>query len=148
MTTPLTNFTSSVTTKRCCPVHSCAVQISPSDGGVLNVVQEGVNATNGHIVWVKKFNYVDSCRTLAMLGLSSVLGWRLHTGVFHFLMALTVLTRISEEVAIIGTYFVLVKGRKFGYKMYEDSSAQCMVPAALGSVEAAFSIFDDQPQYA
>ena len=109
-------------------------------GGVLNVIQEGVNTTNGHIEWIRKYSFVDAIATLVMLGISSYLGWVLNTGVFHFLMALTVLTRISEEVAIIGTYYVLVKGRKYGYKMYEDSLAQFLVPAALGSVEAAYGL--------
>ena len=114
-----------------------------TDGGVLNVVQERDGKKRGHIEWVRKYSYFDAIITLLMLGFATVLGWRLNTGVFHFLMALTVLTRIAEEVAIFGTFYVICYGRRYGHKMHEDTVAQFFVPAALGAVEGAYELIPE-----
>lgn len=123
-----------------------AANFADSKGGVCNALQEGVNTDNydGHIEWLRKYSFFDSISSLVMLVVASYLGWTFETGVFHFLMAITILTRINEEVSIFGTCYVLFGGTKYGYKMHEDSFAQFLVPASLGSVEAVYELIQDE----
>ena len=106
------------------------------DGGILNVVQDR-DIANGHVMWMKEFSFADSVVVQFFIVVATYLGWILNTGTFHFLLALTVLARVEEEVSVVGTFSVLLFGREYGYRMYQDGIGQFLVPVALGVVEAA-----------
>jgi len=107
-----------------------------TDSGILNTVQPRT-VSQGHIVWMSEFSFVDSIVGQILIIIATIVGWIWNTGVLHFLLALTVLARLEEEVSVVHTFAVLKGGRKFGYQMKQDSYGQFLVPVVLGFVEAA-----------
>ena len=119
-----------------------AANFAERGGGVLNVSQPR-NMRNGHVVWMKKYSYWSAVGTIVLIIIVSFAAWLQQTGVYHFLLALTIISKIRDEVSVYGTAWVLLRGRKFGYKMYQDGVAKFIVPVSLGVVEAAFELSEE-----
>ena len=117
------------------------------DGGILNMVQDR-DVEGGHVQWMTEFSWTDSLSVQVAIVAATVYGWYYNSGLGHFLLALTVLARVDEEVAVHGTALVLFFGRTYGVHMYQDELAQFLVPVALGAVEGASDNlnFDDPNQ--
>ena len=69
--------------------------------GVENILQKPKKflrrSNEGHITWMHEYNWVDSVVTLVLVLAASIAGAILKTGLFHFVVALSILPRIDYE---------------------------------------------------
>ena len=74
----------------------------PATGwGVKNYVQAPKSflprSNEGHVVWMSEFRQDEAISTILVIAAASVAGWKAKTGMFHFLVALALLSRIDYE---------------------------------------------------
>ena len=69
--------------------------------GVENILQKPQkflrSTYDGHVTWMYEYNWVDTVVTLVLVLAASIAGAIIKTGLFHFVVALSILPRIDYE---------------------------------------------------
>ena len=54
-------------------------------------------SNEGHVAWMSEFSQGEAIATMLVIAAASDAGWKEDTGLFHFLVALALLSRIDYE---------------------------------------------------